>query len=64
LEFFQASPQAVFEIEEIFFSEDRAVQRWIYRWVDIEGVTGHVCGVDLFRFREGKISEKLSYVKG
>ncbi|MBX2999044.1 MAG: nuclear transport factor 2 family protein [Caldilineaceae bacterium] len=64
LEFFQGSPQAAFETEELFFSEDRAVQRWVYRWEDADGVAGHVRGVDLFRFREGKIAEKLSYVKG
>lgn len=62
--FFQSSPQAIIEIEEIFRCEDRAAQRWIYRWVGADGVAGHVRGVDLFRFREGKIAEKLSYVKG
>jgi ketosteroid isomerase-like protein len=64
LEFFQSSSQATLEIEEIFLCEDRGAQRWIYRWVDADGVAGHVRGVDLFRFREGKIAEKLSYVKG
>jgi ketosteroid isomerase-like protein len=29
--FFQSSPQAVIEIEEILIAEDRATQRWIYR---------------------------------
>ncbi len=52
-------PGSRFEIEETFACDDRVVQRWRYRW---EG--GHVRGVDLFRIREGKVSEKLSYVKG
>ena len=43
---------------------DRAVTRWTYRWVDQDGKAGHVRGVDVYRFREGKIAEILSYVKG
>jgi hypothetical protein len=38
---------------------ERVVQRWRYTWGG-----GHVRGVDLLRFRDGKITEKLSYVKG
>jgi len=62
--FFQSSPHAHFETEEMFMTGDRAVQLWIYRWVDEEGAAGHVRGVDVFRFRSGLIAEKLSYVKG
>ena len=50
---------AVFHAEETFGAEDRVVQRWRYSWVD-----GHVRGVDVFRVRDGLVSEKLSYVKG
>jgi ketosteroid isomerase-like protein len=50
---------AHFEEEETFQSGDRVVQRWRYHFSG-----GHVRGVDLFRVREGKIAEKLSYVKG
>ena len=39
--------------------DDRVVQRWRYSWAD-----GHVRGVDVFRIRDGKVAEKLSYVKG
>ncbi len=63
-EFFITSPQAHFEIEEVFGLGFRAVLRWRYAWEDAEGVTGHVRGVDLFRIQDGLISEKLSYVKG
>lgn len=62
-DFFASSPQAVFEFEDIFGCDDRATVRWLYRW-DGESGQGHVRGVDIFRIRDGKISEKLSYVKG
>jgi hypothetical protein len=38
---------------------DRAVFRWHYSWGN-----GHVRGVDIFRVEDGKVAEKLSYVKG
>ncbi|HLN18189.1 MAG TPA: nuclear transport factor 2 family protein [Acidimicrobiales bacterium] len=50
---------ATFEAEETFAADDRVVQRWRYTWGD-----GHVRGVDLFTVRDGKVAEKLSYVKG
>ena len=50
---------ARFDAEETFHVGDRVVQRWRYSW---DG--GHVRGVDLFRVRDGKVAEKLSYVKG
>jgi ketosteroid isomerase-like protein len=62
--FFLASPRAEFQIEELFAAGDRCVVRWLYSWVDQEGRSGHVRGVDLFRVRDGKVAEKLSYVKG
>jgi len=48
-----------FEAEETFGADDRVVQRWRY---EFDG--GHVRGVDLFRVRDDKVAEKLSYVKG
>src|SRR5688572_18623988 len=62
--FLNSSPGAQFETEEIVALGDRAVTRWTYRWVDQDGKAGHVRGVDVYRFREGKIAEILSYVKG
>jgi ketosteroid isomerase-like protein len=62
--FFKASPQAAFENEEIVALGDRAFQRWTYRWTDQDGKQGHVRGVDLYRVRDGKVAEILSYVKG
>jgi uncharacterized protein (TIGR02246 family) len=51
--------QSHFETEELFILGDRAVVRWRYDWG-----SGHVRGVDLFLVRDGRIAEKLSYVKG
>ena len=48
-----------FDEEEAFAAGDRVVQRWRYSWGG-----GHIRGVDVFRIRDGKVAEKLSYVKG
>jgi ketosteroid isomerase-like protein len=57
--FFAGSPRASFETEDQFAAGGRAVVRWRYSWGD-----GHIRGVDVFRVRDGKVAEKLSYVKG
>lgn len=62
-QFFAGSPQARFDTEEILAAGDRCVVRWVYSWVK-EGKPGHVRGVDVFRVRDGKVVEKLAYVKG
>jgi ketosteroid isomerase-like protein len=61
---FSGSPHARFDAEDIFAGGDRCTVRWDYHWVDAEGKPGHVRGVDVFRVRNGKVAEKLSYVKG
>lgn len=61
--FFQSSPDALFEAEEIFAAKDRCVVRWIYR-KEKGGQPWHLRGVDVFRVRDGKVAEKLAYVKG
>lgn len=58
-EFFASSPQAHFETEDMFVAGDRALVRWIYSWGE-----GHIRGVDVFRVRDGRVAEKLAYVKG
>ena len=63
-DFFRSSPHATFEVEERFAAGERAVERWIYRWIEANGSEGHVRGVDIFRVRAGKVCEKLSYIKG
>jgi ketosteroid isomerase-like protein len=62
--FFASSPKARFETEDMFAGGDRCTVRWRYTWVDKDGQTGHVRGIDCFRVRDGKVAEKLSYVKG
>lgn len=56
---FSGTPDARFESEDSFAAGDRCTVRWRYSW---DG--GHVRGVDVFRVRDGKVAEKLSYVKG
>ena len=57
--FFAESPRAHFEAEDIVAAGDRCAVRWRYDWGN-----GHIRGIDLFRVRDGKVAEKLSYVKG
>ena len=61
--FFASNPDAVFESEEVFTSGDRCVVRWIYRKTK-DGKPWHLRGVDIFKVRNGKVAEKLAYVKG
>jgi ketosteroid isomerase-like protein len=58
-EFFATAADARFETEEQIVCGDRLVARWRYTWND-----GHVRGVDVFRVRDGRVAEKVSYVKG
>ena len=57
--FFRDNPTATIVAEEQFAAGDRGVVRWRYDWGD-----GHVRGIDVFRVRDGLVTEKLSYVKG
>ena len=59
IDFFRAADDARFATEEQVVCGDRVVTRWCYTWAE-----GHVRGVDVFRVRDGRIAEKLSYVKG
>ncbi len=63
-EMFRATSHPVFDTEEAFACGDRCVVRWTYRWDNPDGTRGHVRGVDVMQVREGKVAEKLSYVKG
>jgi ketosteroid isomerase-like protein len=63
-EFFAGSGAASFESEDLFAAGDRCAVRWVYRWAPDGAQPGHVRGVDIFRVRDGKVAEKLSYVKG
>ncbi|HYJ68646.1 MAG TPA: TIGR03086 family metal-binding protein [Nocardioidaceae bacterium] len=63
-ELFGGTAGARFDEEESFVSGDRAVLRWRYSWTNGDGSPGYVRGVDVLRLRDGKVAEKLSYVKG
>jgi ketosteroid isomerase-like protein len=56
---FAASPDGAFTTEEVIDAGERVVTRWRYSWGG-----GHVRGVDVFTVRDGRVAEKLSYVKG
>jgi len=58
------SPAARFTTEELFAGGDRCTVRWRYDYVSQDGNAGHIRGVDVFRVRDGKVAEKLAYVKG
>ena len=48
-----------FTVEDSFAAGAHVVQRWRYDWAD-----GHVRGIDLLTVRDGKVTEKIAYVKG
>lgn len=62
--FFKSSPDARFTSEEMIAFGDRCIVRWRYDWTNTDGSRGHVRGVDVFKVRDGKVAEKLAYVKG
>ena len=70
--FFQSNPTAHFVAEEQFAAGDRCVVRWRYDWGVPDSPRGmpetdqvhHVRGVDVFRVSDGRVAEKLCYVKG
>jgi hypothetical protein len=57
---FSSSPDAHFDTEEIVAMGDRCTVRWRYTF----NATQHVRGADVLRVRDGKVAEKLAYVKG
>lgn len=61
---YERTQDAAFETEEYFACRDRGILRWRFSWRETDGSAGHVRGVDVLRFRDGKVAEKLSYVKG
>jgi ketosteroid isomerase-like protein len=63
-DFFRSSPGAHFDFDEVVVYGERAFVRWRYAWENADGTQGHVRGVDLFWVKGGRVSEKLSYVKG
>jgi ketosteroid isomerase-like protein len=64
VDLFGGTADASFTEEDSFAAADRGVLRWRFTWTEPDGRPGHVRGVDVLRFRDGKVCEKLSYVKG
>ena len=62
--FFRRSREASFEVEERFAAGDCCAVRHLYRWVEEDGIPGHVRGATLFRVRSGHVAEMRAYVKG
>ncbi|MFN2581822.1 MAG: nuclear transport factor 2 family protein [Candidatus Dormibacteria bacterium] len=62
-QFFSTTDNPHFEAEDEFGAGDRVTVRWRFTWGS-DGTAGHVRGVDIFRIRDGKVAEKLAYVKG
>jgi ketosteroid isomerase-like protein len=63
-QFFASTPSARFLPEETFVAGDRCIVRWTFEWEEGPENRGHVRGVDVLRVREGRVAEKLAYVKG
>ena len=61
---FRSSPRAHFDAEDLFAAGDRCTVCWVYRFDRDDPQSGHIRGVDVFRVRDGKVAEKLAYVKG
>jgi ketosteroid isomerase-like protein len=61
---FHNSPKLRLYYEEVAALEEHGIVRWVYHWDNGPGDKGHIRGVDILRLRDGKIAEKLSYVKG
>lgn len=58
-----ANPDARFEAEQTIISGDRGIVLWTYRRTR-DGQPWHLRGVDVFKVRDGKVAEKLSYGQG
>lgn len=63
-EFFQSASSMEFNTEDLFASDDRCLVQWTFKWVGQDNQPGSVRGVDLFKIKDGKVAEKLVYVKG
>src|SRR5262245_415973 len=60
---FVTVPDVRFDDAKHFVGGDRGVSEWIFKGTTGSGKTIEVQGCDLFRFRNGKIAVKSSYLK-
>lgn len=61
---FSSTPGAWFDAIDVFACGDRCTVRWLFTFDKANPGAGNVHGVDVFKVRDGKVAEKLSYVKG
>lgn len=61
---FDETRNASYTVEDVVGCGEHATVRWRFAWTNDDGSPGHVRGIDLLRVANGKIAEKLSYVKG
>jgi predicted SnoaL-like aldol condensation-catalyzing enzyme len=61
--FFETTPMAWFDTEDMFAVGDRCAVRWTLSFNKEEPERGRVRGVDVFRVGSGRVAEKFSYVK-
>jgi uncharacterized protein (TIGR02246 family) len=52
-----------FETEKTIALGDHVVVLWLYAFDRRDPERGHIRGADIFRVRDGRVAEKLSYVK-
>jgi uncharacterized protein (TIGR02246 family) len=62
-QFFTSSPTSQFEAEDVTVAGDRCIVLWRHTWTGGD-TPGSVRGVDVITVRDGKVAEKLAYVKG
>ena len=63
-ELFRTTRNPVFETVEAFACGERCVTRWVFFWDNPDGTRRHIRGVDVWRVRDGKVTEIRAYVKG
>lgn len=55
-------PRYTLEVTDVIATECRAACQYTLRWRQPDGSEGQARGAEVFRIRDGKIAEKLTYV--
>jgi steroid delta-isomerase-like uncharacterized protein len=63
IEVWESIPDVLFVQDQHFAQGDRGCSQWIFTGTATDGQAIEVSGVDLFTFKDGKISIKDSYIK-
>ena len=58
------NPDIQVKIEEVMGFGLRCLLCWRYEWTESKGQILHLRGMDVYKIKEDKINEMLSYVKG